>query len=140
MGFLAQILQQRDTQSNKYQSDIERKKLNQLLSRSQIEWEEFERMDAQKENGFLPLLQEKKLPQWLDEITTTSDPKEALPEKRARKQISYRESDYWKQIEQQCVVKEEDDKESTTKNKRKRKQMDHDNDNKDDNDNKKRRK
>merc|ERR1712129_288976 len=114
-------------------------KLNQLLSRSQIEWEEFERMDAQKENGFLPLLQEKKLPQWLDEITTTSDPKEALPEKRARKQISYRESDYWKQIEQQCVVKEEDDKESTTKNKRrKRKQMD--NDNKDDNDNKKRRK
>ena len=100
--FLMQILKQRVSVNNKYNSDIGRKKLNQLLSRNDNEWKEFEEMDKLKENEFLSLLTEQKLPEWLEEIKTDKDPKEKLPEKRKRKQMSYNEKEYWKNIEIEC--------------------------------------
>merc|ERR1712154_234316 len=97
---LTEILKERkrESESTKFESDIERKKLNELLSRNESEQKEFERMDAM--NRFLPLMKENKLPNWLEEITTMKDEEEKLPSKRVRKQVSYKESDYWEEIEQ----------------------------------------
>merc|ERR1712228_1049211 len=147
--FLTQILKERDIKCNKYESSIERTKLNELLSRTEAEWKEFERMDAV--NTYLPLSKEKKFPNWLEEIKTASDPKEKLPNKRVRKQVSYKESDYWKSIlEKQCLEEnddnEDDDDEEKQKKKkknikkRKRKQMDDDDNENENDENKKRRK
>merc|ERR1719233_1957321 len=83
--FLKKVLAQRVEVDDKYSTDCGRKKLNQLLSRSEEEWKEFERMDEAKENGFKSLLTDKVLPEWLDEITTDKDVAKALPKKRARR-------------------------------------------------------
>merc|ERR1712154_133971 len=84
--FLTQILKQRVTVHNIFKSDIERKKLNQLLSRTESEWKVFEEMDKEKKNEFLGLLEEEKFPEWLEEIKTDKDPQEKLPEKKKKKQ------------------------------------------------------
>eukprot|EP01084_Bolivina_argentea_P276725 472237_1 len=121
--FLQKILNERMCVTNKYSSDIERTKLNQLLSRTQEEWKVFEEMDKQQE--FMCLLtQAVQLPEWLEEITTKEDAKEVLPSKRKRKQMTYNDDAYWKSIEKQCVEAEkekDDDKENKKKPKRKRK-------------------
>merc|ERR1712228_518493 len=82
---------------------------------------EFERMDAMKESGYLPLMKEKKFPDWLIEITTDKDPEEKLPEKRVRKQVSYKESDYWKGIEKHCVEDDDEEEESDKENEKRKK-------------------
>eukprot|EP00483_Globobulimina_turgida_P005359 UN05369 len=99
----------------KYNSNIERKKLNQLLSRTESEWKEFEKMD--QENDYKQLLSECKLPDWAEEITTDVDPQEILPQKRKRKQMSYNENEYWKNI----IEKIDDDKEANKENENKEK-------------------
>eukprot|EP00483_Globobulimina_turgida_P001092 UN01094 len=98
-AFLQQILAQRmnvDDQIEKYNSNIERKKLNELLSRTEVEWKEFEEMD--EKNGYKGLLCENKLPEWIEEISTEFDVEEVLPPKRKRKEISYNENEFWKGI------------------------------------------
>jgi len=119
--FLTQILKQRVTVHNIFKSDIERKKLNQLLSRTESEWKVFEEMDKEKKNEFLGLLEEEKFPEWLEEIKTDKDPQEKLPEKRKRKQMSYNESEYWKKVEKKCVVEENEDDVSDKENGQKKK-------------------
>lgn len=120
--FLKQVLARRVGVDNKYSSDIERKKLNQLLSRSEEEWREFERMDAEEGNGFLALLTDESLPDWLDEITTDKDAVEKLPDKRRRTQVkSYNDLEFWKHIEDKCVEDEEAEVEEDGKKSKKRK-------------------
>ena len=118
--FLKEILAQRVEVNNKYRSDIERKKLNQLLSRTEEEWKEFEEMDKEKQNGFLSLLTDKTLPEWLDEITTEKDMAAPLPAKRRRKKMNYNDTAYWNEIEKQCQAKDEEDDEKTEEKKKKK--------------------
>jgi len=119
--FLKAVLSQRITTQNKFSSAMGRSKLNALLSRSEDEFKEFERMDANaEENGFASLLTDEALPSWLEEITTEKDAVEALPEKRRRTKVkSYNDLEYWKHIEQKCVEDEEDGEESKKGKKRK---------------------
>merc|ERR1712176_465670 len=139
--FLKEVLGQRVSVDNKYSSDIARSQLNRLLSRSEEEWKEFERMDAKEENSFLSLLTDERLPEWLDEITTEKDAVEALPTKRRRTKVkSYNDLEFWKHIEDKCVEKDEEEEESTkdkktNTRKRKREQIadDEQNDGSDDN-------
>jgi len=105
--FLEHILQQRTSVNNKYESDIERTKLNQLLSRTEEEWKEFEAMDAEHENEFKSLLVAETLPDWLELITTVKEEQPALPAKRRRKAVK----SYNDMVDLDDVLKEEDEDE-----------------------------
>jgi len=110
--FLKEVLAQRVEVDNKYSSDIERKELNKLLSRSEAEWAEFERMDSAKDGAVAlaeALLTERVLPQWLEEITTAKDARTPLPEKRRRKKVDYTGKSQWKEIEKRCLETEDGD-------------------------------